>query len=393
MSVQDADLRHGSNQHRLLHLGRRRLLPAGRRHAGHAVPTLLAMLQPGDMLIFEEVIGPLTGQPRGRRSRRTAAPCALTTRYRRLQGQTAHRPAERPLITRSPGRPPTPCRSRCASPRRPTPATAPGDAAVSVARGNIVPADHGTWVAGEDLGPGARLAPPSPGSGPGCSCERRLPRLRPPPPLPALLPGPRAVAADVQRRLRRLPRSATAFLAARHRRRACRTSRVTGDDGSGLVPRSRTCCPATGPAGSSCPRSSTTDRSSCASVTAQYGAGPRRRPELHRQLPDRQRQRRQHRPRHARPRRAAGQLPRRRAPFTAVSQPAAGNRRRSIRRTWTHIRQFAPFAYEQQERCVTEADYGSGGRQVSGVAPRPRHDALDRQLVHRVRLASSRPRP
>ena len=33
-----------------------------------------------------------------------------------------------------------------------------------------------------------------------------------------------------------------------------------------------------------------------------------------------------------------------------------------------HIRQFAPFAYEQQKRCVTEADYGQAAAQVSGVA-------------------------
>lgn len=33
-----------------------------------------------------------------------------------------------------------------------------------------------------------------------------------------------------------------------------------------------------------------------------------------------------------------------------------------------HIRQFAPYAYEQQQRCVTEADYGAMAAQVSGVA-------------------------
>jgi hypothetical protein len=34
----------------------------------------------------------------------------------------------------------------------------------------------------------------------------------------------------------------------------------------------------------------------------------------------------------------------------------------------THIRQFAPFAYTQQQRCVTEADYGAAAAQVPGVA-------------------------
>ena len=33
-----------------------------------------------------------------------------------------------------------------------------------------------------------------------------------------------------------------------------------------------------------------------------------------------------------------------------------------------HIRQFAPFAYEQQQRCVTEADYVVMAAQVSGVS-------------------------
>ena len=32
-----------------------------------------------------------------------------------------------------------------------------------------------------------------------------------------------------------------------------------------------------------------------------------------------------------------------------------------------HIRQFAPFAYSQQQRCVTEADYGAMAAQVGGV--------------------------
>ncbi len=33
-----------------------------------------------------------------------------------------------------------------------------------------------------------------------------------------------------------------------------------------------------------------------------------------------------------------------------------------------HIRQFAPFTYEQQARCVTEADYGAMAAQVTGVS-------------------------
>jgi len=53
--------------------------------------------------------------------------------------------------------------------------------------------------------------------------------------------------------------------------------------------------------------------------------------------------------------------------ITGVSNPlaAAGG---TDPEDMQHIRQFAPYAYEQQKRCVTEADYGAAAAQVSGVA-------------------------
>ncbi len=112
-------------------------------------------LQPGDLLIFEEVIGPATGQPEDAdRSRR----CAV-----RLTGVTAFDPTNQPLT------------DPCLNPAPPiteiawgaedalpfpfcvsaTTDEAHGSLAltkVSVARGNVVLADHGLSISGEDLG-------------------------------------------------------------------------------------------------------------------------------------------------------------------------------------------------------------------------------------------------
>ena len=121
-----------------------------------------------------------------------------------------------------------------------------------------------------------------------------------------------------------------------------------------------------GSSGSSCPRSSTTGRSSCASATtstawrlSQAWASPR-------------------------PTGSATAAPATsaatRSPtwccrpllasagtVTGVPNPlaaAGGIDPEDVQ----HIRQFAPFAYEQQKRCVTEADYGTAAAQVSGVS-------------------------
>ena len=50
-----------------------------------------------------------------------------------------------------------------------------------------------------------------------------------------------------------------------------------------------------------------------------------------------------------------------------------------------HARQFAAFAYANQQRCVTAADYAAG-RPVHGFKRGPTLAALDRHVVHRVRL-------
>ena len=199
-SMQSATLSPRAQQHRLLHLGRHRLLPAGRCHRGDAGRHAHRRSQPGDVLIFEEVLGPLTGAARGRRPRASLRRVAHQRHHHRLPGPPARRPA-RPARSRSRdhlGR-----RRRAAVPalhlldhrRR---ARLPAGSGVSVARGNIVPADHGVWIAAGGARHGA-------GGSARAGSERRLQLRTAAPaaaPLPALLSRPRPVAADLQRALR-----------------------------------------------------------------------------------------------------------------------------------------------------------------------------------------------
>ena len=60
----------------------------------------------------------------------------------------------------------------------------------------------------------------------------------------------------------------------------------------------------------------------------------------------------------------AGLLP---GSVTAVSNPLAATGGTDPE-DMQHIRQFAPYAYQQEQRCVTEADYGTAAAQVSGVS-------------------------
>ena len=51
-----------------------------------------------------------------------------------------------------------------------------------------------------------------------------------------------------------------------------------------------------------------------------------------------------------------------------------------------HIVQYAPFSYQNQLRCVTEADYGDAAAQSNSGPRSAWHPSLDGQLVHRFCL-------
>ena len=204
--------------------------------------------------------------------------------------------------------------------------------------------------------------PRRPGTGPasGGSCggypgwRRRRPRY---------YPEPSAVAADIRRRLQRAAARGR-FLGPGTRRRDAGDPRARRH-GSGLVAQPRPAVQHGRPVLRA--RDRVRRRaSSCGSATDST-APPPSRACASRQLPDRQRQRRQHRPGHARPRRAppAGVRP----GTSSGEQPAAAAGGVDPE-DMEHIRQFAPFAYQTQERCVTEADYGQAASSITGCAPR-----------------------
>ena len=125
----------------LLHLGRCGLLPAARRDRGHAARHVSATCSLGDVLIFQEVIGPQTGDPADADLRHRCAVRLTAVRQRRCDAAAARRSAVRGGHRRSDhfGRADTDagdrdpvvagtrCRSRSASPRR---SSTTGDRAV-----------------------------------------------------------------------------------------------------------------------------------------------------------------------------------------------------------------------------------------------------------------------
>ena len=160
-------------------------LPAGATEA--TLADTLAMLQPGDMLIFEEVLGPLTGQPEDANPAHRCAVCLTSVTTTDYKGRPLTDPAMNDqLITRitwsAADALPFPL---CISSTTDSDHNSQQISAVSVARGNIVLADHGTWVTGEDLGT-VPPAPPAPDPSAAAAAEQALPRPRPPPRCPAI---------------------------------------------------------------------------------------------------------------------------------------------------------------------------------------------------------------
>jgi hypothetical protein len=154
-------------------------LPAGATEAtlvGH-----LTRLSPGSVLVFEEVAGPSSGSPDD------ADP---THRWAvRLTGVWTNDHRQRPLTDPLTGQWVTRIQwsaddalpfSLCISSTSDALHQSTAVPIVSVARGNIVPADHGTWIENESVGT-VPPAPPAPEITASCNCGT-------PTPLPAALP-------------------------------------------------------------------------------------------------------------------------------------------------------------------------------------------------------------
>ena len=143
-------------------------LPAGATEA--TLTGNLTQLQPGSLLIFEEVAGPLTGAPE---DANPAHRCAVL-----LTSVTVTDYKNRPLTDPLTGTPITRISwSADDALTFPLCISSTTDAAhgsvfipaVSVARGNIVPSDHGLLVADEALAP-VPASPPAPDPAASCSC-------------------------------------------------------------------------------------------------------------------------------------------------------------------------------------------------------------------------------
>jgi len=152
-------------------------LPAGATEAtlAQSLTTLLV----GDVLIFEEVVGPKTGDPADADPTRRWAvrlTSVATTDHH-------HRPLVDPLtntkITRiawaADDALPFPiCISSTTDATHGARAIYP----VSVARGNVIAADHGVSIGPEDLGT-VPAPPPAPAAGTGCTCGSTIPAATP----------------------------------------------------------------------------------------------------------------------------------------------------------------------------------------------------------------------
>lgn len=323
-------------------------LPAGSTQA--TLTGTLDMLKQGSMLIFAEVKGPLTGAAA---DADPAHRCAV-----QLTSAT-------PLIDQLTGQKVTQI-TWAAADALPFPlcisATTDaeqGSQPVSVALGNIVPVDHGTWVPAEDLGP-VPPAPPAPAPAASCGTATQagaaasLPRY-----YPGLAQSPLTFSVPYQSAA-----SAAAFLAP-GAAGAVPQVELTDDDGFTWYPQpdllsfdgtARFFVPEIEYDGSVYLRFGDSQHGMAPppglGFTATYrvgngSAGNIGRDALaHIVLP------------------AGPLLP---GVVTGVSNPlaAAGG---TDPEDMQHIRQFAPYAYEQQRRCVTEADYGVMAAEVSGVS-------------------------
>jgi len=144
-------------------------LPAGATEA--TLVKHLCTLRPGQVLIFEEVLGPDSGEPADANPAQRCAVQLVSVSTTDYQQRPLVDPLTGQAITRiawsaDDALPFPMCISSTAdAEHESTPVNG-----VSVARGNIVLADQGTWIEGEDL-PAVPPAPPAPPAGTGCNCQ------------------------------------------------------------------------------------------------------------------------------------------------------------------------------------------------------------------------------
>lgn len=324
--------------------------------AGH-----FPMLGPGSLLVFEEIAGPRTGAPE---DADPAHRCAVL-----LTEVTITDYQDRPLSDPVNGQPITRI-SWSAADSLPFPLciSSTTDAehgsqpvpAVSVARGNVVPADHGTWVTAEPLGT-VPAPPPAPNPSPGCNCTtggraaaRLLPRY-----YPGLRQSPLTFSVPYQ------GAASAAALLAPGSTGATADITVASDDGNTWLPEQdllsfgdtgRVFVPEIEQDGSVFLRfgddqhgmAPATGVTFAATYRIGNGSAGNIGPDTlaHAVLP-------------------AAYLPPADA-ITAVRNPLAGTGGTDPE-DMQHIRQFAPFAYSTQLRCVTEGDYGTMAAQTDGV--------------------------
>ncbi|QAU23610.1 putative baseplate assembly protein [Dyella sp. M7H15-1] len=331
-------------------------LPAGATQAtlvGH-----LNSLAPDSMLIFQEALGPLTGSPDDADPTHRWAVRLTSVTTTNYQGLPLCDPLNGQPITRiawsSDDALPFPlCLSSTTS------ATAGGQPLynASVALGNIVPADHGIWIENESLG-NVPAAPPAPDADTRCPCGATSSSTPAPiAPLPRFYPelsqAPLTftIAYDATAPATAFPiGEASGALAQIH---------LLSDDGQSWQPVEDLL--ASGPEDALfIPEIEYTGAVFLRFGDDQYGQAP-----------------------------ASG------LSFTAhyrIGNGSVGNvghdaiahvifaphTLRSVRNplaaaggtdaeSMEHICQYAPYAFQTQERCVTEADYGSMAAQISGV--------------------------
>jgi hypothetical protein len=335
-------------------------LPAGATEA--TLAGTLDALKPGSMLIFAEQLGPLTGAPE---DADPAHRCAV-----QLTGVTTTDYQGRPLADPVNNQPVTGI-TWSAADALPFPLciSSTTDAehgsqplpAVSAALGNIVPADHGRWLTPPEALGTVPPAPPAPDPSASCSCGTSAPVASP---LPRYYPGlaqsPLTFSVPYQGAA-----SAAAFLAP-DSADAIPDITATSDDGETWSPQpdlltsdgtDRVFVPEIEYDGSVFLRFGDGQHGMAAETGLSYAATYRvgggsvgnisRDALAHAVLP-------------------AGYL----APIDniiAVGNPLAATGGTDPE-DMAHIRQFAPFAYEQQLRCVTEADYGVMAAQSAGIS-------------------------
>ena len=317
-------------------------------------------LKVGDILIFEEVVGPKTGDPDDADpAHRWAVRLTRvdTTDYKQ---RTLVDPLTQKLITRiawsQEDALPFPL---CVSSTTDLENDAYPVAQVSVARGNVVPADHGTWISGETLG---RVpdAPPDSAESVGCTCGSQISDAGPRPRFyPELMHSPLTFSAALDG-----ASSASEFLAP-DPAGAQPQIKIQSDDGGDWE------------AERDLLSSDDSERVFVAEIErdssvflrfgdGQYGMSPKagssfsatyrvgngsvgnvgRDTLMHAVLP----------PSFALPL----------ASIASVRNPL-GAKGGIDPEDMEHIRQYAPFAYQTQLRCVTEADYGDQAATIKGV--------------------------